>query len=80
MSKTTKEYIVFNHTDGIIASPPDTTYATKKDAKEFIESFKQRFTKQGYYFTSNMERINPEHVDLEIIELKQLSEVIQCNH
>ena len=68
-----KDYIVFNYTDGVIASPPDTTYATKQKAEEFIETFKQRFAKQGYYFTSNMERINPEQVELRIIKVQDLS-------
>lgn len=75
-----KKYIVFNYTDGIIASPPNKTFGKKSDANEFIKEFRARFKKQGYYFTSRMQRISPEHVDLEVVELKQLGEVLRCNH
>jgi hypothetical protein len=58
-------YMVFNYTDNIYASPE--VYRTQKEAKEFIKSFRKRFEKQGYYKTNRLERLNPEHIDLEVI-------------
>ena len=64
-TKTTKEkFKVINETDGIIASPKA---MSKKEAEDFVKSFKDRFKIQGYYLTSNNERINPENIRLNII-------------
>jgi hypothetical protein len=62
--KRKTEYIVMNDTDGIVASPD--TYKSKAEAQKFINNFPKRFDFQGYYFTSNMERINPKDVKLRI--------------
>ena len=62
-----KEYIVFNRTDGITASP--VAYTTREEAEQFIKDFPKRFAHQGYYLTSRMERISPEQVILEIVEV-----------
>jgi len=64
MKKT--RYVVFNYTDNIFASPD--VYDTKKEAKEFIKQFRKRYDKQGYYKTNTWEKINPEHIDLEILD------------
>ena len=64
MKKT--RYVVFNYTDNIFASPD--VYDTKKEAKEFIKQFRKRFDKQGYYKTNTWEKINPAHIDLEILD------------
>lgn len=58
------EYIVMNDTDGIPASP--NTFKTVSEAKKFIQEFRKRFERQGYYFTSRQERINPKDVELSI--------------
>lgn len=60
-------FIVFNHTDGITASCED--FATKKEAEAFILSFRKRYDKQGYYRTSNWDKIAPSEIDLEIKEV-----------
>jgi len=59
------KYVVFNQTDGIMASPG--SFDSKEKAEEFIKGFRERFKFQGYYFTSKMERIDPEDVELEIL-------------
>lgn len=63
----TKVYIVFNATDGFYASPEQ---YTKEEAEQFIKDFPLRFKAQGYYLTSNRERIRPEDVELEIREVE----------
>jgi hypothetical protein len=60
-----KFYEVFNETDGIPASPH--SFKTKKEAQDYITQFRARYSHQGYYFTSNMERINPKDVKLKIV-------------
>tara|TARA_R110000744_G_scaffold288557_1_gene399560 strand:- start:1161 stop:1370 length:210 start_codon:yes stop_codon:yes gene_type:complete len=60
------KYVVFNYTDNIFASAD--TYNTKKEAKEFITQFRKRFDNQGYYKTNNWDKINPNHIDLEILD------------
>ncbi len=65
-SKPSKiEYVVFNYTDNIYASYE--TFFTKRKAKEFIRKFRKRYDKQGYYRNNRWEKINPKHIDLEII-------------
>jgi hypothetical protein len=59
-------FLVFNKTDGIYASPNE---FTKEEAEQFIKNFPKRFEFQGYYLTSNQERINPNLVELEIQEV-----------
>lgn len=61
-----KKYMVFNYTDNIYASYD--VFATKKQANYFIQQFKKRFEKQGYYRDSNMNKININDIDLLVIE------------
>ena len=58
-------YVVFNYTDNIHAS--NEVFKTKKEAKEFIENFRNRFNQQGYYRTNYGERIPTNQIDLEVI-------------
>lgn len=60
-----KKYMVFNYTDNIYASPE--VFNTKKEANEFIKSFKKRFEMQGYYRDNRMNKIDIEDVDLLVI-------------
>jgi len=39
-------YLVFNHTDGVYASPKAMTL---KQATQFIKELRERYQKQGYY-------------------------------
>ena len=55
-------YIVMNRTDGFSASPE---VMTSDEADRFIEDFPKRYKAQGYYLTSNRERIDPMDVRLE---------------
>ena len=55
---------VFNYTDGIPAHHE--FFKTKEEAEEFIKQFRKRFEFQGYYLTSDRERISPNDVDLRI--------------
>lgn len=59
--------MVMNQTDGIPANHD--TFKSKEEAEKFCLEFRQRFYKQGYYFTSRMERISPDAVELEIVEV-----------
>lgn len=58
-------YKIFNYTDNIYAT--DEIFKTKKEANQFIDSFRKRYKKQGYYRTNKMDKISIEHIDLEII-------------
>jgi hypothetical protein len=58
-------YVVFNYTDNIYAS--NEVFKTKREAKEFIENFRNRFNQQGYYRTNYGERIPTNQIDLEVI-------------
>jgi hypothetical protein len=58
-------YVVFNYTDNIYAS--NEVFKTKREAKEFIENFRNRYNQQGYYRTNYGERIPTNQIDLEII-------------
>jgi len=74
------EYNVFNYTDNVYASSE--VFKTKKQANDFIKKFRNRFKKQGYYKTNQWEKINPEHIDLEIIQdnfnpLKKDNDIIE---
>jgi len=61
-----EEYSVYNATDGIYACP--FTFESRKEAEGFIRSFRERFKVQGYYLTSNGNRISPDDVVLEIVK------------
>ena len=58
-------YQIFNYTDNIYASA-ETIYSLQK-AKILIREFRNRYKKQGYYRNNRLEKINPKHIDLEII-------------
>ena len=55
-------YMVFNYTDDIYASPH--TFKTKKEANDFIKSFRKRFETQGYYRDNRHRQIKPQDIDL----------------
>jgi len=57
-----KGYSVFNYTDNIYAT--DEVFKTKKLANDFIKEFRNRFSKQGYYRDSNMNKIDVKDIDL----------------
>lgn len=59
-----KRHFVYNRTDGVFASPDA---MTNDEAAAFVQAFRQRYTRQGYYLTARRERIRPEDVQLEII-------------
>ena len=73
MTKDTKtikdKFKVINETDGIIASPKA---MTKKEAETFIKNFADRFKIQGYYLTSNNERIGPDKIKFSIVPFDNL--------
>lgn len=58
-------YHVFNYTDNIYASTEP--IPTKMEAKEFIQRFRNRYNRQGYYRNNRWEQIKPKDIDLEII-------------
>jgi len=60
---TKKEWCVYNETDRVWAHP---SLFTRKQAELFIERFPSRFGAQGYYLTSNLDKIKPEEVSLTI--------------
>jgi Large polyvalent protein-associated domain 11 len=66
-TKSKKEYLVMNNTDGITASFD--TFKTKAQAQKFINDFPKRYEAQGYYRTNTWEKINPKDVELEIVEI-----------
>ena len=60
------KYTIMNNTDGIMASPD--IFSSIKKAKEFIINFPKRFEFQGYYLTNKRQRINPEEVEISILD------------
>ena len=69
-TKTTMDkFKVKNETEGIIASPKA---MYKKKGETFIKKFADRFKIQGYYLTSNNERINPDKIKFSIIPFDNL--------
>jgi GNAT superfamily N-acetyltransferase len=59
-------YIVWNNTDKIYASP--NTFATKKEANDFIKKFRSRYEQQGYYRDNRWNQISPQDIDLVVME------------
>ena len=60
-----KGFIVFNKTDGVLASPM--VFTTKNAASTWIDKFKERIENlQGYYLTAKQERISLDDLELEI--------------
>ena len=69
-TKTTMDkFKVINETYGIIASPKA---MTKKEAETFIKNFADRFKIQGYYLTSNNERISLDKIKFSIVPFDNL--------
>jgi len=62
---TGKKYMVFNYTDDIYAS--NDVFKTKKEANDFIKSFRKRYEAQGYYRDNRMNKIDIEDIDLMVI-------------
>lgn len=58
----TKGYNVFNYTDNLYAN--DEVFKTKKLANDFIKEFRNRYSKQGYYRDSQMNKIDIKDIDL----------------
>ncbi len=63
-----RRYQVFNHTDGIWASP---FTMTRKEAEAFVRDFPERYERQGYYRTASGRRIRPEDVELELVRMHE---------
>ncbi len=62
-------YEVWNDTDQIPAS--DQRFKTRSEAEEFCDQFRRRFAVgQGYYYTSNRERISPDDIKLAIVGIE----------
>ena len=57
-------YAVWNWTDGVYATPRK--FASRSDARDFVESFRKRYKEQGYYLTSSGLRIAPKDIELVI--------------
>ncbi len=66
MKTTDKRFLVYNLTDGILACPELLTLA---EARSFIRSFPERFAQQGYYLTASGERIRPELVEFDMVDV-----------
>ena len=63
-----RRYQVFNHTDGIWASPLP---MSRNEAEAFVREFPRRYGRQGYYLTASRERIRPEDVELELVRIDE---------
>jgi len=66
-----KDCMVFNHEDGIYASPD---LMTREEAQRFINDFPKRFEAQGYYVNHLFKRIDPRSVRLEIQHQQPMEE------
>ncbi len=67
-----EKFIIYNATDGITAWP---TPMTKEKADEWIANTRKAFKEgQGYYFTSNMQRIDPDDIKYLIVPQKNFYE------
>lgn len=62
-------FIVMNRTDGFTASGE--VFETREEAQEFVDNFPKRYEAQGYYRNNNLEKINPQDVELEIIDVEE---------
>lgn len=61
------KYAIFNKTDGVFASPAE--YDTPSEAARHIPELRERYGVQGYYLTSHGERISPDAIEYEVVEL-----------
>ena len=66
MKTNEKRFQVYNWTDGVPAHPDPMTLA---EAMAFARHFPGRFAQQGYYLTASGERIRPDDVELEIVDV-----------
>jgi len=67
------EWVVFNKTDGILLSRE--SHKTKEEAQKLIDVVKEGLREQqGYYFTSNQERIPVDDVQFEIQQVNEEGE------
>jgi len=62
-------YYVLNETDGILCFPEP---MTREECDQFMIGFRQRFTRQGYYLTSEGHRIPVAEVRLKRIPEAEL--------
>jgi len=69
METDKKRFLVFNHTDGIWASPFP---MTRDESEAFVKDFPKRYEQQGYYLTASGKRIRPEDVDLEVVRCDEV--------
>jgi hypothetical protein len=58
-------FILVNNTDNVLASPDE--FPTLGEALEYAEAFRQRYAEQGYYLTADGFRIDPKHIELEVL-------------
>lgn len=56
---------VRNETDGVFAAL--TVFRSRAEARRFIEEFRARYRRQGFYRTARGERCPPEDVELRIV-------------
>lgn len=64
------KYIIINRTDGIPAGWNE--WDTKEQAEECITKMRQRFKDtQGYYRDSHGNKLNPDDVRYEVIEIEE---------
>jgi hypothetical protein len=66
-NEVAKEFLVFNATDGVYASPE--AFKTREEAEMFCAEFRNRFKAQGYYSDSNWNKISPDDIQLRIQEV-----------
>jgi hypothetical protein len=57
-------YVVWNNEDNLLASPKE--FKTVYEAIEFMDAFRKRYEKQGYYRNNRWEQIAPEDIDLDV--------------
>ncbi len=67
-----REYLVFNVTDGILATPNLLTLA---EAEAFVRDFPRGYKRRGYYLTRDQKRIAPNEVELRIVPASGFGEV-----
>lgn len=63
------KYVIFNETDGVYAS--NIEFNNRDAAMRHAEKLRDSFRVQGYYRTSNWEKISPEEIDYSIIKSSQ---------
>ena len=61
MKTEERRFLVYNHTDGVLAWP---LMMTLMEAKAFVQRFPQRFRQQGCYWTASGQEMPSECVEL----------------